>query len=102
MAGLCAASALAALVQMLILGASLRRLLPRTGEPRWRRLLLPSVMAIVTALVARAVFLTASSGPTTVVRLLIAIACGTAVYIAGSLLCGSPELVGLRQRLLKR
>ena len=101
-AGLCAASALAAAVQMVILGLSLRRLLPRTGEPRWRRLLLPIVLGLVTAFVARAVFITASSGPTTVLHLVVAILCGTATYILGSALAGSPELVGLRARFARR
>jgi len=85
-----------------ILGLSLRRLLPRTGEPRWRRLLLPVALGIVTALVARSVFITASSGPTTVARLLVAIVCGSATYIVGAWLLNSPEMAGLRQRLTRR
>ncbi|MFN9786430.1 MAG: murein biosynthesis integral membrane protein MurJ [Planctomycetia bacterium] len=101
-AGLCAASALAAGVQMVILGVSLRRLLPRTGEPRWRRLLLPTGLGILTALVARAVFIGASPGPTTVAQLLVAILCGSTTYVLGSLLLGSPELAGLRARLRQR
>lgn len=101
-AGLCAASALAAGVQMVILGLSLRRLLPRTGEPRWRRLLLPVALGLVTALVARSVFITASSGPTTVARLVVAIICGSLTYLIGAWLLNSPEMTGLRQRLARR
>jgi VIT1/CCC1 family predicted Fe2+/Mn2+ transporter len=65
-------------------------------------LLLPTALGILTALVARAVFIGASPGPTTVAQLLVAILCGSMTYVLGSLLLGSPELAGLRARLRQR
>lgn len=97
-AGLCVASALAAFVQLGVLGLSLRRLLPRTGEPRVWRLLAPCLLALLTALAARLVFAGAPEGPTTVARLLVAIFVGATVYIGGAFALGLPELDVLRRR----
>ncbi len=96
-AGLCAASAAAAYVQLGILGWSLRSLLPRTGEPRAWRLLAPIGLGLVTALAARLVFLNAPEGPTSVLRLLVAILVGTVVYVVGAKLLRLPELQALKR-----
>ena len=96
-AGLCAASAAAAYVQLGILGLSLRSLLPRTGEPRALRLLAPLGLGVVTAVAARLVFVSAPPGPTSVIRLLVAILVGTLVYVIGAKLLRLPELQVLKR-----
>lgn len=97
-AGLCLASALAAFVQLGVLGLSLRQLLPRTGEPRAWRLLAPCVLSLLTALSARLVFVGAPAGPTSLTRLLVAIFVGATVYIAGAFALRLPELKALQGR----